>query len=89
MLYFPGPAIITVKKQVRKRKAVCPSPNISQLCALQTATAIAMINGMDAKRVNKPTRSNMAHENSAHIISAYDISPPSPMKFINSEAFSE
>lgn len=75
-LAFPGPVTSNTKKTMRNIPAASPLPKKSPLFAENSATDIAITNGMQASLVNKPSMINAAQKNSAKTTSANDVVEP-------------
>src|SRR5215216_793930 len=75
-LTLPGPVNNRVKKQTRNKPASSPFPKKSPLFAEKRATDMAMISGIQASRVNKPSMINAAQKNSAKTTRAKDVVEP-------------
>lgn len=78
-LYRPGPSNNIAKYPVRNAGANSCSPKRFQSC-IDITTNMVMINGMVANRVNNPTISSTAQNNSAKIANPMDSGPPKPKK---------
>jgi hypothetical protein len=75
-LTFPGPVNNKVIKQARNKPAASPTPKKAPLFAMNKATDIAIISGMQAIRVNKPRIINAEQKNSANTTKERDVVEP-------------
>src|SRR5690606_32795603 len=76
--YFPGPVKKSTRKLARYNKESSLSPKAAPACTMNVTTAMEMMNGISATRVNKPKATKIAQKNSAKMVACKDKAGPNP-----------